>query len=49
MEVNDLKPIQEDLRGFELYELYICYVYNIFVGQTGYLWAEDRWNQDWSP
>lgn len=36
MEVNDLRPIQEDLRGFELYELYVCYVcvYNIFIGQT---------------
>ena len=26
MEINDLRPIQEDLRGFELYELYSCYV-----------------------
>lgn len=26
MEINDLRPIQEDLRGFELYELYVCYV-----------------------
>lgn len=26
MEINDLRPIQEDLRGFELYELYACYM-----------------------